>query len=940
VYLFAENITNPAHAEWVILHEGTHHGLRGLLGPNAKPLFMDIYMKNGAVRKLANEQMRRNPALSRVAAVEEALANMGADGVPQSVIGQIVAWIRKVLRQAGVALHMSEGDIRELVSKALRYIEKKAPATHVAGRTATALARAAAGPAIPTRPMTPAARRGYTAWAHKAIDTIDNWLDPIGKLPEKEEYLIGRYKTLGVISRADELAVGNRAAFQDATTEDKQAVYDYLVTAGATPGAIKDATVRANAGQVKAEIGKVGDALVDRGMLSEESREQYRDGYLPRLYLKHLLSDADFTALGAGKKPSNMGYLKQRKDIPEDVRKVILGEITDPGYLAAVAVAKPLRDMVLLDWLATISAKDKWVLPSVLVKWGDTNLLKPAAFPQQFGAEIPTRLVSAYWLKDEAARMRKQSEYQDKATAARALDIATQMERAANRALEGMPADRKGYKQIPDTARYGRMRGIWVRSEIYDDLMGVNDFIPADPGIFQSLFGYGGIGTRITQIWKTLMVALNPPGQVRNFVANGVLLNLSGVAMPMVPVRIIQAAREIINDGKHWKIAKKYGIKKSTFASEELYRAKRDLLALERDTEGMHPIAAMHHIAAKVMEWGGDMYQFSESLFKTAKIIDEMAKGKPEQKAMLEAQKWLFDYSLVHRNVRFLRNNPIGVPFLTFMVKSAPRMAEVALLHPWRFLPYAAILYGMAYAVAAMYDVDDDDLEKLKKALPEWLQERGHAMLLPYKDEQGRWQVLDLGYFFPWTQPVEIFNQVKEGEVGKAVKSAGLLSGPLTDLIVAARSGKDPFTGRDIYKAGDPPTRQAYAIMNYLWTMAAPPFLTEKGALGHGIRAATGETNKFGDPISTPGQAALRLIGINVYAMNPEQSRAANMRKQEFEINEVRQAAKDQLQNRALTPEKRSTLINEYNEETKRRAGKLQQYIKDSQIHPNLRTEP
>jgi hypothetical protein len=305
---------------------------------------------------------------------------------------------------------------------------------------------------------------------------------------------------------------------------------------------------------------------------------------------------------------------------------------------------------------------------------------------------------------------------------------------------------------------------------------------------------------------------------------------------------------------------------------------------------------------------------------------------------MLEAQKWLFDYSLVAREVRYLRNAPIGVPFLTFMVKSVPRMAEVALLHPWRFLPYTSILYGMAYAVAAMYDVDDDDLEKLKKALPEWLRDRGHAMLLPFKDEHGRWQVIDLGYFFPWTQPVEIWNQIKAGEVGKAIKSAGLLSGPLTDMIVAVKSGKDSFTGREIYKPGDPPTRQAYAIMNYLWTMAAPPFLTDPGALGHGIRAYTGETNKYGDPISTPTQASLRLIGVNIYAMEPEQTRAANLRKQEFEIEEVKQAAKQRLQDQSLSPERRSALIEEYQAEQQRRAGRLQQYIKDSEIHPNLRT--
>jgi N12 class adenine-specific DNA methylase/predicted RNA methylase len=802
----------------------------------------------------------------------------------------------------------------------------------------TALSRTTAMPRGRGTLDHPEVRSGYRAWAGKVVGTIDNWLEPIGRLPEKDEYLTERYKALGRIAKADEMAKFIRKAFVGATDADRQAVYDYLVTAGAEPTAIADATIRANAETVKAQIRQVGDKLVEYGLLSPEAHEQYRDGYLPRLYLKHLLGEADFKRLGGGKKVSDMGYLKARKDIPEDVRKVILGEITDPGFLGATAVAKPLRDMVLLDWLTSISQKEDWILKGVLVPWGEVNLLKPAATPDMFGGGTRPRLVSAYWLRDEAARIRKQAQYYDAPTAARARELATAMERKATEALEGLDVDHKQFKQIPDTARYGRMRGIWVRAEIYDDLMGVNDFIPTDPGFFQNLLGYGGVGTKVTQLWKTGKVALNPPSQIRNFVSNGVLLQLSGVALPMVPVRVMQAWREIATDGPHWKVAKKYGVTESTFSAQELYRAKRDLLDLERDMGKLSPLGKLHRMAAVVMDMGGDLYQKMEALFKTAKIIDEMAKGRGESKAALEAQKWLFDYSLVAKEVRYLRNAPIGVPFLTFQVKVLPRMAEVALTAPWRFLPWVGLLYGMSYALAAAYDVDDDDLEKLKKALPEWLVDRGHTMLLPWKDEQGRWQVLDLGYYFPWTAWVELARELAAGEPGKAVKTAGIFSGPVTDLLVAIKTGRDSFTGREIYKPGDPPARQAMAIMNYLWTMAAPPFVTSMGFAGHAWRAATGETNRHGDTLSSPSQAALRLFGVNLYAMEPEQTRAANIRRQQFEIDEVKKAARARLVDRSLTPEKREAIVEEYRGEAERRQRKLADYIKESGIHPNLQT--
>jgi len=1077
VYLFAENLRNPEHAAWVILHEGTHHGLRGMWGRSLDPLLMNLYLRNKSLRQAAEEQRVRNRKLSVVQATEEALANMGADNIPQSVWAQIVAWVKRALRGMGVRLRLTDADVRDLVARALRYVKNPQDKTHLMSGTAlhpswqseaelprsagdkvtvyrlgykgetspagkwvgtaervarhlgqyddllaqsgdtlyayelpreqarflmpnkvipslkgteqklpekvdamlvaakplaplyeagditggaieaylgaergtTALSRTVGQPAMPKGRGTlnhPAVRSGYRTWAKKTIDTLDSWLEPIGKLPEKERYLVERYKTLGRIAKADELAGYIRKAFVGSTAEDKQAVYDYLTTAGATSTSsgpmafIKDPTIRANAERVKKEIAAVGDALVEHGLLSEEAHEQYRDSYLPRLYLKHLLSEGDFQRLGAGKKPSDMGYLKERKDIPEDVRKVILGEITDPGFLGAVAVAKPLRDMVLLDWLSNIAQRKDWVLKGVLVEWGEINLLKPAATPDMFGGGVKKRLVSAYWLKDEATRIRRQAEFYDPATAKRAIELALKMERTANDALAGLKVDHKMFRQIPDTPRYGRLRGIWVRSEIYDDLMGVNDFLPLEPGFFQNLLGYGGVGTKITQLWKTGKVALNPPSQIRNFMSNGVLLQLSGVALPMVPVRVTQAAREIMNNGEHWKIAKKYGVTESTFTAQELYRAKRELLDLEQQMGTLSPLGQLHRIAARVMDFGGDTYQFMEALFKTAKIIDAMAEGMSEEKAALEAQKWLFDYSLVAKEVRYLRNAPIGVPFLTFQVKVLPRMAEVALLHPWRFLPWAALLYGMSYALAAGYDVDDDDLEKLKQALPDWLRERGHTMLLPFKDAQGRWQVLDLGYYFPWTNWTELARNIKAGEVGKAVQTAGLFSGPVTDLIVAIKTGRDPFTDRDIWKAGDPPARQAMALLNYLWTMGAPPFLTSMGFVGHATRAYTGETNRYGDPLSTPTQAALRLFGVNIYALEPEQSRAANIRKQQFEIGEVRTAAKQKLLDRSLSPERREAISEEYQTEARRRQEKLLKYIRESGIHPNLQAAP
>ena len=130
----------------------------------------------------------------------------------------------------------------------------------------------------------------------------------------------------------------------------------------------------------------VGKRLVARGLLSEEAYGAHRGEYLPRVYLKYLLPQG--FAISGRPKPSDMGYLKRRKDIPKDVRDLILGEITDPAFLSAKGWIQPSRDMAILDFLNQVAQTEAWVLPDGLV-------------------EFDGMMVTPLYLKAEAARVRQ-----------------------------------------------------------------------------------------------------------------------------------------------------------------------------------------------------------------------------------------------------------------------------------------------------------------------------------------------------------------------------------------------------------------------------------------------------------------------------------------------------------------------------------------------------
>jgi len=124
VYLFANNLANTEHAQFVLLHETLgHHGLIGTLGPKLRPMMRTVYATNKSVREAAQKWMRENDSTDVELATEEALADMAAtDIVKLSGWKRLVASVRDALRRAGFTLEMSDTDIAALLSRSVRSV--------------------------------------------------------------------------------------------------------------------------------------------------------------------------------------------------------------------------------------------------------------------------------------------------------------------------------------------------------------------------------------------------------------------------------------------------------------------------------------------------------------------------------------------------------------------------------------------------------------------------------------------------------------------------------------------------------------------------------------------------------------------------------------------------------------------------------------------------
>lgn len=809
-------------------------------------------------------------------------------------------------------------------------------------------------------PRSPARRRqnAYTRVAQKVIDAWNNWVgwrySVLKRLPNQRLYLAMRQRTLGRITNTRKIAESIYDTFSSASKADQVAVYAYLTTAGAKAEGIADLAVRQKAIDTKGLIDKTGRALVRLGLLSADAYDRHRDAYLPRLYLKHLLDENGARLLGAGKTPSSLAYLKHRKDIPKDVREVLLGEVTDPGFLASVGLARTQRDIALLEFFESIAFNKDWVHGAHLIKF-ETGRGRP-------------RTVSVFWLQQEAAALRTRSKLYEPGPRRRAEAAAEKMEQTVAEHLRDHPVesgDLDDFKQVPQSPRYGMLGGIWLRKEIYNDIVGMAGAMSSEATWAEKLFGYGGIGTKLNQFFKLNKVALNPPTQIRNFTSNMILVHLSGTPMLSIPGLYARAIDELLHDaalekagitgkalanlglkgreGKYFKIAKKYGIFESTFSVNELLEIRREWhdLALRSATG---PMETGRRMAAKLVSTVGrkasDVYQISETIGKMAKIIDAMEReGMSEADAVIEANKWLFDYSFIPRSVQFLRNAPIGAPFLTFSYKALPRVVETLVLRPWKFAPYYLMSESLMWAAAMAQDVDREDVKKLTEFyIAPWLRDRSLVAPLPFKDSAGKWQVVDLGWLFPWGMFSGVAGQLKRdlaevpdqaaaaaegGGVGDAALAGagqtlkaigavpvntGLYGGPIPNLLAAIPTNIDPFTQRPVIDKDAPAGEQFRDIMNYSWRMLAPTWLTDIGFLGKRFPEIFGTgplDRRTGEPKMTDAQAWMRLIGANVYPIEPAEQRRENILRMKFEERRIQRALADKLndQNMMVQPD-------------------------------------
>jgi len=809
----------------------------------------------------------------------------------------------------------------------------------------------------------------------KSNELINKYLTTMGRLPELGNYLGMRYQTLGKIDNVDDIVRNVFDTLQKATKEDSKEIYTYLTDNKATTEFIIDPQMALMAKDLKEAITIIGKKLVEFNIIPMESFQMYEGRYLPRVYLEHIIQSSDrYQSLGSGKTLSPMGYAKRRdNNLPEEFRRLIKGEIKNTAYLASRTLSIPLRDIAMMEFFNQISDNEKWVWKQSLINIElDAKTNRPTAIFDDDGVinykatnsalegapkKIVIRKVTPYFLDKEADRILDQSYSAPEEDRKDMQDLAKMMKRAASQAMVNMDAVPADFMKMPNIAKYGSLRGLVVHKLIYDDLVGtINTYGAAgEQTALENFFGNNGILAKITNAFKFSHVAINIPTQVTNLLSNGLLLHMSGVRFDKVPVRVTQAFKEVLNDGENYKKMIAMGGRKATFSNQELSGITEWLLENEAEFSDkntdwfsiVHIMRELSYLTGKTVRGANNLHQNIEMVFKVAKFIDMKAKGANDETAAVMAHQALFDYSFIPRWAKWLRTVPMGIPFITWTIKSFEATLRTAANRPTTFLPYYMLGYAMSLAAGA--DFGDDGEDKLKailKLLPERMQRGGSIWILPIRDDAGRTQLIDMKNLFPWGKTAEAIDSLSKlvgnqdvAELRNLADSVGVFSSPITQAVVAIDTNKDAFTGKQIVDENDPPAAKLQSILEYTYGMMSPPMLGGKGDIATLIKSQfpsqyEGIMNKDGSPKKTEQQAFIHLFtGLSIKSVDSEFDRHKKIEAFNSMITGIKaQRTRELRSNPNLSEESRRIVREKYDARIERVKEKKQKFKDETDV--------
>ena len=410
--------------------------------------------------------------------------------------------------------------------------------------------------------------------------------------------------------------------------------------------------------------------------------------------------------------------------------------------------------------------------------------------------------------------------------------------------------------------------------------------------------------------WKTAKVILRPASHIRNLFSNIILNDFGGLPFYRGDV-YVDAVKGIRGNSPVWKeFSRMTGVQAASFSSSDLAQISHAMGAAgSRKGYGKSVKEAFQGAGGRyddgvftkalnvfdaIVAPARTLYGAEESMFKYAKYLHNMEKGMAKREAAWDAMKWTFNFGEVTPEVAAI--GQYAMPFVRWFSKVIPLGLETVKNHPVRFAKWIGMGATMQQLALSKTQVSEEEWQKVNRDLPEYMT-RGLYLLMPFRDEKNRLNMLDLTFVIPFIGDVAELYQKNPFEV--------VLQNPVFTMASTLIS-KRKYSGVPLYYDWEDPSTKMMKTFAYAWEQLSPAMLPG-GTDWNKLSAAFSDQ----EGALSPEVAIANALGMKLVAVDEKLNRRRKESVLKIYEREIRSNMMRELRN-ARSPEEKSEIVDKY----------------------------
>ena len=692
-------------------------------------------------------------------------------------------------------------------------------------------------------------------------------------------------------------------------TADERAMLSDILEKELPPGIEVSPEMQELAGTIRELLSRQGEQLADLGMLSRDSLERFKDTYLPRLYRQR-------TELFGGN-----DLAKMNREFNKAMRGS-LGNALGGQHLKGRGIFKTVSRSEQADYEAKgyelrQDFGNQGKHAGKVLMWRDYTREERT----QMGEERDAILRFTQGYVQTQADLAKGVLFQR---------IAQNEELASKTEVEG-------WKPVPNTTiagtggvhRYGALAGMYVHPDVYYHLEQQFAVQNAALKIWRASLGW----------WKLTKTVYNPVAHTNNVVSNFSLLFIAGGR-----VRDLQpAAASIRNKDALYREALELGLVGEAVDSagiRELFTGlnNTDDDAVITDSFFRRVLKRADKLAlgipGKISDKAQTFYRVEDEVFKMALYRMARSKGLSNTEARDYTLNFFFDYGEVPYGIKLLRDSSL-LPFVSYTYKAIPAVLRGALTRPHRYLAVTTAIYAINALSYAMMAGDDEEKWKvfLLSMLRQYDKENEERKYMPEylkgMTSFGTPKLIRLPGFDGKDKPtfLDIYQQVPLGNFADVGNRTGGMpipqfmnpNGPVVSTYNALINNTDTFTGGKL--THDYMTTREKTVIRAKWlagqilpASVGMPFSYHTNNVLDGVKNSF-EGTKFSEVLEDLGwtgktyrgedkqlyRALFGSVGFKIRGERPEDWKAADRRRRNYEAQEIRAANRRIMRDNSLS---------------------------------------